>query len=117
MGPMGHDFDVKELCHDLGTHALYTAFHHDVGRGSGKPSHGKPTSRRLARVFLMQGDRRVCDSFLCALVYCCDSFGYCCVAMRHWTLEDNIQYGGHFTSHLVDFGLSFKTMRGQKSEG
>lgn len=75
MGPMGHDFDVKELCHDLGTHALYTAFHHDVGRGSGKPSHGKPTSRRLARVFLMQGDRRVCDSFLCALVYCCDSFG------------------------------------------
>ena len=40
-----------------------------------------------------------------------------CVAMRHWTLEDNIQYGGHFTSHLVDFGLTFKTMRGQKSEG
>lgn len=75
MGPMGHDFDVKELCHDLGTDALYTAFDHDVGCGSGKSSHGEPTSRRLARVFLMQGDRRVCDCFPCAPVYCYDSFG------------------------------------------
>ena len=28
-----------------------------------------------------------------------------CVAMRIGLVEDNIQYGGHFTSHLVDVGL------------